>query len=48
MGAWEASCGRLDQYGMQFSRTFANMCNSGVRVPSLAASAAATCVARAA
>ena len=30
VAAWEASCGTLDQYGMQYTRTFANLCNIGV------------------
>lgn len=30
VAAWEASCGILDQYGMQYTRTFANLCNIGV------------------
>ena len=28
--AWEDVRGRLDQYGMQHTRAFANLCNSGV------------------
>ncbi|KAK9806827.1 hypothetical protein WJX72_004028 [[Myrmecia] bisecta] len=30
VGAWERACGKLDQYGMQYTRTFANLCNAGV------------------
>ncbi|KAK9868632.1 hypothetical protein WJX84_003492 [Apatococcus fuscideae] len=30
VGAWESSRGPLDQYGMQHTRAFANMCNLGV------------------
>lgn len=30
VAAWEASCGTLDQYGMQYTRTFANLCNIGI------------------
>ena len=29
VGAWEAGCGKLDQYGMQYTRLFANLCNAG-------------------
>ena len=35
VAAWEASCGMLDQYGMQHTRTFANLCNLGVSVKQL-------------
>jgi hypothetical protein len=30
VGAWESQCGKLDQYGMQHTRAFANLCNAGV------------------
>ena len=30
VAAWEAVKGPLDQYGMQHTRAFANLCNSGV------------------
>lgn len=30
MGAWESQCGKLDQYGMQHTRAFANLCNAGM------------------
>ena len=30
VAAWEASCSTLDQYGMQYTRTFANLCNIGI------------------
>ena len=43
VGAWEGQCGPLDQYGMQHSRTFANLCNAGVTMEQLSASAAAAC-----
>ena len=43
VGAWEGQCGQLDQYGMQHSRTFANLCNAGVPVDMLAGAAAAAC-----
>lgn len=29
--AWQNAQGPLDQYGMQHTRTFANLCNIGVR-----------------
>mmetsp|Transcript_14739 Transcript_14739/g.44517 ORF Transcript_14739/g.44517 Transcript_14739/m.44517 type:complete len:505 (-) Transcript_14739:2015-3529(-) len=40
---WEASCGTLDQYGMQYSRVWANLCNAGVSPAQLQAQAAVTC-----
>ena len=43
MAAWEGQCGRLDQYGMQYSRTFANLCNIQVPTSALRAQAARTC-----
>lgn len=43
VSAWQDQCGKLDQYGMQYSRLFANLCNAGVSVDSLSKSAAATC-----
>ena len=43
ISAWEAGCGELDQYGMQYSRTFANLCNAGVPVQMLAEAAVQTC-----
>ena len=43
MAAWEASCGTLDQYGMQHSRTFANLCNAGVPVDTFAHTVALQC-----
>eukprot|EP00668_Euglena_longa_P000650 GGOE01000789.1.p1 GENE.GGOE01000789.1~~GGOE01000789.1.p1 ORF type:complete len:486 (-),score=147.13 GGOE01000789.1:152-1561(-) len=30
MGAWYRHCGDLTQYGLQFTQTFANLCNAGV------------------
>ncbi|MEW5298633.1 MAG: hypothetical protein WDW36_001729 [Sanguina aurantia] len=36
VGAWEGSCGKLDQYGMKHSRLFANLCNHGVAPAHLA------------
>lgn len=43
MGAWQGECGKLDQYGMQYSRLFANLCNAGISVETLTNSARATC-----
>jgi legumain len=43
VGAWEGQCGQLDQYGMQHTRTFANLCNAGVPVDTLADAAAIAC-----
>lgn len=36
VGAWESTCGKLDQYGMKHSRLFANLCNHGVAPAHLA------------
>ena len=41
--AWEVSCGRLDQYGMQHTRAFSNLCNSGLQPGALAATAREVC-----
>lgn len=46
MGKWQAKCGRLDQYGMQYSRLFANLCNAGVSEEALERTAEATCQTR--
>ena len=46
MDAWSSSgkCGPLmDQYGMQYSRTFANLCNAGVTVPMMQQALAPVC-----
>lgn len=43
VGAWEAACGQLDQYGMRHSRAFANLCNIGVGPSDLAAAASDAC-----
>lgn len=43
MAAWEAACGPLDQYGMQYSRTFAALCNAGVPPAQLGTSAEGAC-----
>ncbi len=43
VGAWEGACGPLGQYGMQYSRLFANLCNARVPAASLAASAQTVC-----
>jgi len=45
MGAWKQQCGQLDQYGMQYSRLFANLCNAGVSTETLSGTLAATCAA---
>jgi legumain len=44
VAAWEQSCGTLDQYGMQHSRTFANLCNAGVPIQTFARTVAAECM----
>ena len=41
--AWEDSCGRLDQYSMRHTRTFANLCNVGVHVRDFAVAATSSC-----
>ncbi|CAL8462896.1 g2430 [Coccomyxa elongata] len=43
VGAWEAQCGQLDQYGMQHTRTFSNLCNAGIPVETLTSAAASAC-----
>ena len=43
MNAWQGKCGKLDQYGMQYSRLFANLCNAGVSVDALQTAAHAVC-----
>lgn len=43
MSAWQDKCGKLDQYGMQYSRLFANLCNAGIPVETLGKSAASVC-----
>ena len=43
MGAWKEQCGKLDQYGMQYSRLFANLCNAGITTETLAGTLPATC-----
>jgi legumain len=43
VGAWEASCGELGDYGMQHTRTFANLCNVGLAPAALAGVAPAAC-----
>lgn len=43
VGAWDAECGKLDQYGMQHTRAFSNLCNAGVAPAVLRAQAAQTC-----
>jgi legumain len=46
MGAWQDVCGPLDQYGMQYSRLFANLCNAGIPVATMTQSAASVCQVR--
>lgn len=43
MKGWESKCGRLDQYGMQYSRLFANLCNAGVSLDWLQTTAGGVC-----
>ena len=43
MGAWQNTCGKLDQYGMQYSRLFANLCNAGISVETLGQTASGVC-----
>lgn len=43
VAAWEGACGQLDQYGMQYTRTFANLCNAGAHPSALAATAHGAC-----
>ena len=42
--AWEGHCGVLGDYGMQHTRFFANLCNSGVSTGMLEEAARSTCV----
>ncbi|CAI5458905.1 unnamed protein product [Closterium sp. Yama58-4] len=41
--AYEASCGRITQYGMKHMRAFANLCNAAVPVHTVAAAAQEAC-----
>ena len=43
MGAWQDVCAPLDQYGMQYSRLFANLCNAGIPVATMMESASSVC-----
>ena len=43
VAAWEDCCGPLDQYGMQHSRTFANLCNAGVPLDTFARTVTGQC-----
>lgn len=43
VGAWEAACGPLDQYGMRHTRAFANLCNAGLAPAHLGAAAQHGC-----
>lgn len=40
---WEQKCGKLDEYGIKYSHTFANLCNAGVKPSVLADSVNGTC-----
>ena len=42
MNVWTKHCG-MDQYAMQFSRTFANLCNAGVPVTAVSEAAESHC-----
>lgn len=44
MNKWQSKCGKLDQYGMQYSRLFANLCNAGLSVEALGSTAHAVCL----
>ncbi|GAB4819104.1 hypothetical protein N2152v2_006150 [Parachlorella kessleri] len=46
VAAWESGCGTLDQYGMQYTRTFANLCNAGVEPAALAGASHEACTAQ--
>eukprot|EP00884_Botryococcus_braunii_P000248 jgi/Botrbrau1/10223/Bobra.0362s0013.1 len=43
VGVWEGECGSLTQYGMQYTRLFANLCNAGLEPASLRAAANVAC-----
>ncbi|GMH36123.1 hypothetical protein BSKO_03991 [Bryopsis sp. KO-2023] len=43
MSHWEEQCGRVTDYSMKYSRTFANLCNEGISVEDFAASVANVC-----
>ena len=43
VAAWESACGMLDQYGMQYTRTFANLCNAEVQPAALAEASREAC-----
>ena len=43
IGAWEAACGPLGQYGMRHTRAFANMCNDGLGAAAVTELAASAC-----
>ncbi|GJP50900.1 hypothetical protein CLOM_g10053 [Closterium sp. NIES-68] len=45
--AYEASCGRITQYGMKHMRAFANLCNAAVPVGAVATAAQEVCPAAA-
>jgi legumain len=43
IGAWEAACGALGQYGMRHTRAFANLCNDGLGAAAVTELAASAC-----
>lgn len=43
MKGWKDTCGPLDQYGMKYSRLFANLCNAGISVEQMSESASNAC-----
>lgn len=45
--AFEAQCGRIDQYGLKHAGVFAKSCNNGVGPENVAAAAAKACAAKA-
>lgn len=40
---FEARCGALSQYGMRHMRSFANICNAGVKSEAMAEASAQAC-----
>ncbi|KAK8504327.1 hypothetical protein V6N13_062677 [Hibiscus sabdariffa] len=43
VGTFETHCGKLNQYGMKYMRSFANMCNAGIRTEQLAEASTLAC-----
>lgn len=41
---WTELCGDMDDYSQQYTRAFANMCNSGVEVPEFVQATSETCI----